>query len=212
MSNDLKLRLKSGVLALIVAGGISFASLPETKAEDIQVTVKQGSFIESIDEDNYIRYVVKEGDNTSIISKKICRYFGVEMTTKYWPVIAFLNDFPRIIKPGDIIVLPISIDESERMLENLKANNWTSRYIQKNNIYGPKKVKSRITVVDLIADIYGNIAYTEPNLVDDYLKILGLHEKYDSDTIITDNNELFELTDWIPTLEELGYSRKNQSK
>lgn len=208
MEKDLKIRIKSSILALIVAGGVSTSTLPKTKAEDIQITAKQGSFIESNEDENYIKYVVKKGDCTSIISKKICIYYNVEITTKYWPVIAFLNNFPRVIRPGDIIIFPSSIEEMDKLLLELKANNWTSRYIQKNNIYGNNKSSQTLTVSELIHDIYGDIVNSDPNFVSNYLRVQELEQKYNGNYVITNTNELFELTQWIPTLEELGYKVK----
>lgn len=207
MKKDLKLRIKSGALALIVAGGIGISTLPKTKAEDIQITVKHGSFIENNEDENYIRYVVKKGDCSSIISKKICRYFGIQETTKYWPVIAFLNDYPRIIQPGDIIKFPSSIKEMDKLLDEIKRNNYTSLYIQKYHIYDEKENESIGTLNELLVDIYGDVVYEDQSFIDNYLKTIGLRRKYNGSSVITDTNQLFELTEWIPTLEELGYQK-----
>jgi len=43
-----------------------------------------------------------EDDNLSKISEKICGHYKKEVTTKYWPALAFLNGYPRVINPGDI--------------------------------------------------------------------------------------------------------------
>ena len=205
MKNDLKLRLKSGALALMVAAGIETASLPKTAAEDIKVTYKQGSFIDNFEND-YLKYVVKKGDCSSIISSKICAYFGIKKDTKYWPVIAYLNDYPRVIQPGDIIIFPKTIEEMNEMLTELKTKGYISTYVKKNHVYDNNQEKYHFTVKELIVDIYGDIANNQ-NFINNYLNVQGLNDKYDANSVIYNANQCFELTEWIPTIEELGYQK-----
>ena len=108
MSHDMKLRIKSGLLALMVAGGITLVHAPKAMAEEAKPKYKEGTFIDipSFDEheeSQYGIYVVKEGDNLSKISEKICRHQGVEISTKYWPVLAYLNGYPKVAQPGDLL-------------------------------------------------------------------------------------------------------------
>lgn len=210
MANEIKLRIKSGVLALAVAGGITLTNPPKVYAEEVKPHYTQGTFLEDqmeYEESQYGRYVVKKGDNISSISQKICRRFGEDTTTKYWPVLAFLNGFPRVIQPGDIIIFPATFEDMDQLLQDLKETGWTSRYIQQNDVYGKKKkAQKRTTVGELIAEIYGEEACTDPDFVRRYLQAQGLSGKYTMDSEIEGTNMLFELTEWIPTLEELGYN------
>ena len=202
MKKETKMRLISG--ALVVTMATSMAFLNPQKAYAATGTVyTEGKFVEQT-ESKYGQYVVK-GDNASLISQKICRHFKAEMTTKYWPVIAFLNDFPRIIQPGDIIIFPNSMEEMDNLLAKLKELGWTARYIQKNDVYGKKKQeKHRTTVGELLVDIYGDKVCVDPDFVRQYLETIGLGNIYSYDTPIdTTNDMFFYLTEWIPTLDEL---------
>ena len=205
MKNETKVRIMSGVLTLVVAAGISLSNPGKVHAENIP-TYKQGTFIEEpmeYEESQYKRYVVKKGDNISTISRKICNYYGEESTTKYWPVLAFLNNFPRVIQPGDILIFPGTFEDVDGLWNDLNETGWIKRYVKENNVYGKKK-KSNKTVGDLIAEIYGDKACADPDFVKAYLEAQGLGNKYSIDTPLNGNDMLFELTEWIPTLEELG--------
>jgi len=208
MKKETKMRLISG--ALVVTMATSMAFLNPQKAYAATGTVyTEGKFVEET-ESKYGQYVVKKGDNASLISQKICRHFNVEMTTKYWPVIAFLNDFPRIIQPGDIIIFPNSMEEMDNLLAKLKETGWTARYIQKNDVYGKRKKEVTHTVGELLAEIYGQDACIDPDFVSLYLEAQGLKNKYNIDSPIDTTDMLFNLTEWIPTLQELEeYQNEN---
>ncbi len=206
MKKETKLRLISG--ALVVAMATSAFLLNPQKAYAASGTrYTEGKFVEeATNESQFGQYVVKKGDNASLISQKICRHLDVEMTTKYWPVIAFLNNFPRVIQPGDIIVFPNSIEEMDRLLNSLRETGWLARYIQKNDVYGKKKKENhRTTVGELLADIYGDTVCVDPDFVRQYLETIGLGNIYSIDTPIdTTNDMFFYLTEWIPTLDEIA--------
>ena len=207
MNKD-NIRFTTKVLSLALAAGITLLSPCNCFAEK---SPKQGSFIEYTMENGetkYNRYVVKEGDNLSHISEKICRFFGEEITAKYWPVVAFLNEFPRTLRPGDIIIFPETYEELVLMYNNLKEIGWISRYSNKNDVYGKNKQrKFRKTIDDLLHEIYGNSVCVDVDFIRSYLKTVGLEDKYDSYSGDFGNDELFELTDWIPTLKEIENSK-----
>ena len=202
--NKNNIRFTSAVLSLAVATGIALTSPSECFAEK---KPKQGKFIEAVETEeglHYNRYVVKEGDNVSRISQKICRYFGQEASTEYWPVIAFLNNFPRTLKPGDIVIFPETYEDMAIMNANLKAVGWTARYIQVNDIYGKRKAIRRTSLNSLLHEIYGDDVCIDEDFIHKYLKTVGLDGKYDLNSSNFTPDQLFELTDWIPTLSELG--------
>ena len=207
MKNDLKLRLKSGTLALMVAAGIQTASLPKTTAEDIKITYKQGTFIDNTEED-YLKYVVKKGDCSSIISSKICNYFGIEKSTKYWPVIAYLNDYPRVIQPGDIIIFPKTIDEMNAMLTELKTKGYISSYIQKNSIYNENNIDGEeyMTMFELVSCLYGDDCYVDESFVTNYLKVREINKKFKPNSKLTKEDVAY-INECVPTIEELGYQK-----
>ena len=207
MNKD-NIRFTTKVLSLALATGITLSSPCNCYAEK---KPKQGSFIEYVVENGetkYNRYVVKEGDNLSHISEKICRFFGEEITAKYWPVVAFLNEFPRTLRPGDIIIFPETYEELVLMYNDLKEIGWISRYSNKNDVYGKNKQrKYRKTIGDLLHEIYGDSVCVDEDFIRSYLKTVGLSDKYDSYSGDFGNDELFELTDWIPTLKEIENSK-----
>ena len=204
MTKENKIRLISGALVVTMATSMAFAN-PQKVYAETNTVYTEGKFVEET-ESKYGQYVVKKGDNASLISQKICRHFNVEMTTKYWPVIAFLNDFPRTIQPGDVIIFPNSMEEMDSLLAKLKELGWTARYIQKNDVYGKKKKEQhRTTVGELLVDIYGDKVCVDPDFVRQYLETIGLGNIYSYDTPIdTSNDMFFYLTEWIPTLDELN--------
>lgn len=205
MDKKTKTRLLTGALVVTMATSIPFIN-PKTAYAATNTKYTQGTFIEEpmeYEESQYGRYVVKKGDNISIISQKICRYYGEEMTTKYWPVLAFLNGFPRTIQPGDIIIFPGTFEDMDSLLNSLKENGWTSRYIRNNDVYGKRKKEVTHTVGELLAEIYGEQACVDPDFVALYLDAQGLHGKYNIDSPVNTTDMLFNLTEWIPTLQEL---------
>ena len=214
-------KVMSYTLALMMSTSTISLSTVEAYAEGVKknhvitttLATKNGTFIDEpmeYEESQYKRYVVEKGDNISKISRKICNYFGEEPTTKYWPVLAYLNDFPRVIQPGDIILFPGTFEDVDGLWQDLNETGWIKSYVEQNDVYGNNK-KNRKTVSDLVKEIYGE--NVDINFVRLYLDALGLSQKYNINSVISGNNMLFELTDWIPTIEELvEYQRENQQK
>ena len=208
------LRVTPKLIALLVAGGISLA--PVAGSCLTNNSYDPGTFVKYVDEDEtrqYGEYIVKEGDNLSRISEKVCSHLRIEITPKYWPVLAFLNDYPRVIEPGDVILYPKSAEFLEIMNDKLQELGWTSKYKQTYKVYGEKKKKAKLSMEAvglLLSNIYGEEVCVDEDFIRLYLKVKGLDDKY----ILTnnseiDNNTLFDLTEWIPTLDEiLEYQRK----
>ena len=165
---------------------------------------KDGTFIDNfmtINDIQYDAYVVKSGDNTSRISEKICKHNGVEISTKYWPVIAYLNQYPCTIRPSDIVIFLDSVENMDELLAGLKSSNWYSKYVQYNKIR--KNAKKNITIGQVLDEIYGAGTSKDSAFVRKYLKTIGMDpEKYNAGTELN-NYTYFKLTDWIPTSEEL---------
>ena len=208
MKKESKLRIASVALtASILINGFAL-----TKPANAETKYQRGTFItENVNEENnYFGYVVKKNDSLSTVSKKICKYLGIESTTKYWPVLAYLNNVKTtVIVPGDILVFPTTIEELESLLENLKESGWTNNYIKKNHIY---KNKKRRTVRSLVEEIYGS---SDDDFVELFLQIQGLESTYDIDSVIEagDTEMLFDLTEWLPTMDELTeYDQKDRPK
>ena len=206
------IRFTARVLSLALAGGLVLTTPSEVLAEK---KPKEGKFIEyTTDEEGiqYNRYVVKSGDNLSRISEKICRFFGQEKSTEYWPTIAFLNGYPRVVHPGDIIVFPETFEELVLFNAKLRSMGWTARYIQNNDIYGKRKEIQKTSIKDLLHEIYGDNVCIDEDFVYKYLAAVGLAGKYDAGSGNFTPSELFELTDWIPTLEDLGVKPQEKTK
>lgn len=206
-----KLRLKSGLLALLVAGGMTLVHTPKVCAEDLKPKYTEGTFIDNPnevdehEESQYKYYVVKEGDNLSRISEKICRHEGHEITTKYWPALAFLNGYPKISNPGDLIMYLEDMDDMDALLQSLKETKWTARYIQANDVYAQDKTSGGYTIKELLIEIYGKKAAEDPAFFKKFMKAQNLYGKYTLDSVVTGTNMLAELTLWIPTFEQLDY-------
>lgn len=195
-------RFVSAVLTIVAAANLFYAT--NTKAIADTKKGNKTKVEETVTITGFEQYTVKEGDNASRISEKICNRLHIEQTTKYWPVIAFLNDYPRIIHPGDIIIYPKDAVEMENLYQNLRKTGWLARYIQKQDIYGTKKKAARTTLGQLLSEIYGPGVCIDPDFVALYLKAQGLEGRFDIDSIVNgDNDTLFLVTEWIPTLDEL---------
>ena len=202
-----RLKISKKMIALLVAGGLSLAPLGEGLAK----TYQEGKFVRLTEEEeelqDYYEYVVKEGDTLSRISEKICSFFKEDITTKYWPTLAFLNDYPRVSQPGDIIKFPKSFEALDALNSALRKKGWTAKYIQNNDIYGTKKkhILSRTIIYPLLEDIYGSSVCVDEDFVRRYLSVHDLDGKYEfTDIDYYDSELLFILTEWIPTLDELG--------
>ena len=182
----------------------------EEEEENISAENNEGP-VEITNVKAYYMYTVQRGDNASVISKRICRRFNVTPTTKYWPVIAFLNNYPRIIHPGDTIYYPTTIEEMDELLSMLKESGWLSNYIRLNRIY--KRNDGVLTFGEIIDDIYGRGASRNPELVNAYLKIIGCEGMFTVNSVIFDcnlenpnYNLYFMVTEAIPTREEINES------
>ena len=212
------LRITPKLIALLVAGGITLAPVEGSCLTDN--SYDPGTFVKCVDLDeskHYGEYVVKKGDNLSRISEKVCSHLRIEITPKYWPVLAFLNGYPRVIEPGDIILYPKSAEYLDLLNEKLKENGWTSKYKQTYKVYGEKVPKKRLSMESvgiLLSSIYGDKVCVDEDFIRLYLKVQGLDEKYYlSSSFELSNETLFELTDWIPTLEEINeYQQKTKTK
>ena len=209
------LRVTPKLIALLVAGGISLA--PVAGSCLTNNSYNPGTFVKYVEEDEsrqYGEYIVKDGDNLSRISEKVCSHLKIEITPKYWPVLAFLNDYPRVIKPGDVILYPKNAEFLEIMNDKLQESGWTSKYKQTYKVYGEKKKKAKLsmeTVGLLLYNIYGERVCVDEDFIRLYLEVKGLDDKY----ILTtnskiDNNTLLELTEWIPSLDDIKEYQKEK--
>ena len=214
--NNSKLKVSKKLIALLATGGIAFAPVEAVLGETKYI---EGKFVKEIEKDEteeYGQYVVMEGDNLSKISEKICGHYHQEVSTKYWPALAFLNGYPRIIKPGDIIIYPKSFDRLVEMNNKLRKLGWTAKYIYNNKIYGgekKKKVKLSTELVGvLLSDIYGDSVCVDPDFIRLYLQIQGIDDKYYlSTTQSLDQEAFYDLTNWIPTIEEIETFREENA-
>ena len=171
--------------------------------DDGEVTIKDNNsdLVEITNINRYYLYTVKKGDNASIISKKICKVYGIPMTTKYWPVIAYLNKYPRIIREGDELIYPSEIALTDYILDYVHRTGWINRYIKLNNIY--KKNKGEVTVGKVIDEIYGRGTSNNKEFLDAYMKLVGIDTIIDKNTVITNYDFYFMMTEYIPTIEEI---------
>ena len=223
MTKESKVKLMSGVVTLALATGIVLSSPVNAYAEGIQKP-KQGTFIDNpaefdpelaeFDSELYDGYVVKSGDSLSKISTYITKYFGEEISSKYWPVLADING-AKGIHPGDIIVFPETFEAMDEYWNELNANGDVTKY--KKKYY--RKAKTTKTVMELVQEIYSEYgdgsACVDPDFVRKYLAIQGLSGKYDIDSVInmSDGDQVFELTEWIPDQDEVeNYKIKNKNK
>lgn len=212
-----KLRVSPKLIALLLAGGVALT--PVMASGVTNDSYEHGTFVrwvEQVEENEYGEYIVKEGDNLSRISEKICSHLRIEITPKYWPVLAYLNHYPRVITPGEIIIFPKNAEDLILLNDKLQASGWTSKYKQANKVYGvkePKKALSMEAASKLLYEIYGDTVCIDEDFVRRYLKIQGLDEKYYLTTTKgIDSDTYFELTDWIPTLDELEVYKQSQLK
>jgi len=218
MEKNIKLKFISGAVATVIAvgGNLTLSNTPNAYADTV-VKKKFGTFIEDLDdyeEGQYIKYIVQEGDNASNISRRVCRYFGENVTTKYWPVIAYLNGYPKTIKVGDEIIFPSTYADMNSLLNDLNESGWITKY--KKLLRKRKETSERYkednkdnTIGALIDDIYGEGTSNDKDFVRRYLEEVGLSSKYNVNTILS-KEEIIRLTEWIPSLEELGVKVKKK--
>lgn len=219
MNKDIKIKFISGVVAatLFTGGNLVFSNNINAYADTI-IKKKFGTFIEDFDskeEGEYIKYVVQSGDNLSNISRRVCRFFEKTVTTKYWPVIAYLNDYPRTINPGDEVIFPSNFEDIDNMLKTLDESGWVSEYKRQQKKRRELKEKYREdnkdnTVGAIIDDIYGPGASNDKDFVNKYLSEVGL-SRYNVGTVLT-KDEIFRLTESIPSIEDLSVKIKKKIK
>lgn len=200
----------AGLLTVLVAGNISLCNISSVYGEEVY---KQGSIIEvKEDEGIFHEYIVKPGDNASIISKIITRYYGEVPDSKYWTVVAFINNYPRVIQPGDVIYFPKTFEQLLKIYDKLVETGWIKKYVRENNIYKRKIQVSMTELMGLLHEIYGDDVCIDPDFMLNYLRTI---EKDDEIKIgengEIDNETLFKLTDWIPTLEELNTEKSEKT-
>lgn len=212
------IKLSKKMLSLLVAGSFSLAPISGLAKTDN--SYNPGTFVRKIEQDEtkeYGEYIVKEGDNLSKISEKVCSHLRIEISTKYWPVLAYLNHYPRVITPGDIIIFPKNSQKLEDLNNILQEEGWTSKYKQTYKVYGEKKPKKKISldaIIQILDDKYGEDTCVDEDFVRLYLKVIGLNDKYVlTNNNVMDNDTYFDLTDWMPTIEEINdYQEKNKTK
>ena len=195
--------VKKATATVMVAVTMMTAVPGVVNAEEAK-TYKPGTIIEEqmpYEESQYVRYVVKKGDNASKVSEKMCKYFGQPITTKFWPVIAYLNEYPRVIREGDILIFLGTYEDNVLLLDALDQSGWTAAYKRVYKVYQHEK---KLTVKQLIQQIYLYDIRVDDEIAQKYLKKLGLDGEYSIDSILSDENEVFKFVDWIPTLEEIG--------
>lgn len=199
-------KITSLVLAGTIAIGAHALSTSKTYAEGINSDTRiEQSVDEEKNESSFKTYTVVKGDNTSKISRKICKEYGIKPTNEYWPVIAFLNDYPRIAQPDDVFIYPATLEKCEELLAYLKRTNWYSRYVQKNGIYNQKT-----TVGELLNSIFQEAYGVDEGNVDlynQYLDYLGINNNNHPELLNLDHvlhgEDLVHLTESMPSLEEL---------
>ena len=208
MKKKKNLKIMSGVLALTLSTGISLANPSFAYAEVTPNQTFVGEPIEQ-EETKYNEYIVEKGDTLSGISRKICEYYGKEPSSKYWPALAFLNNTSDLIFVGQTIIYPTSFEELDNLLLELNKTDWKPEIVIYNDVYGPKsRSKKEATVKDVVREIYGNMVNVDSDFVKLYLDAQLLTGVYNENSRITDNDMLFRLTEWIPTLEDLEEHRE----
>ncbi len=226
MEKSTKVRFLSGLVAFVMSGSISFTTLPEVYAEGININysteqendipkAKPGTFIEvplEIDGEEFDLYAVKEGDNLSKISEKYVAHYGTKaktgkkwgVTTKYWPVWAYLNGYPRVAHEGDLLLVYDDINKTDETRTKLGKTGWLSRYINANDVYGKQKLtrKIHLNVMDVLESQYGEEICRDPDFVAKVLKKMRIRQ--DPYTLI-DLGTYYKMLSRFPSFTELGY-------
>ena len=81
--------------------------------------------IELLGEDgvkSYYRYVVQPGDNPSLISEKICKFYGVEPRQRYWTILPYLNNLNNTMFAGQALIFPDTFEDVVALKEELRLN------------------------------------------------------------------------------------------
>ena len=199
------IKLMCGVLCLTtVATGASLMASNIASAEVIPEKTKKfvGEPIDSL----YNTYTVVKGDSLARISQKISLYLGVESTSKYWKVLAFLNDSSDLLHVGDVIRYPRTIEELDDLAADLKEAEWTFKTTIKNNSeeYAPytKKIKTT-TVYEVIKAACRGKYTVDRKFAKLYLQMQVVPAGWTLDTKISTTDEVHMLTEWIPSKEDI---------
>jgi len=220
MENERKLNFKQNAIqfvkkataTLLVAVTVMVSGAGMAKAETTK-KYKQGTFIEEpipYEETQYIRYVVKEGDNMSKISEKTCAYFGEEISARFWPAITYLNLNGKMrisIHPGDILYICGTYEDLVLLQDYLDESKWTSKYKTANDVYGTRKnemLENGITLAALLDEIYGEYFTIDEDFKTMFLRKIGINpSRYSLSYVIKDTDTYFRLTEWLPTPKQL---------
>ena len=162
-------------------------------------------------------YVVKKNDSLSAISGKVSKKYYGKYASKYWPAIAYLNaKESTIIHVGDKILCPINEEDAIYALEVAKETGYTSNFIKKNKVYQGKKYPTVREIVAKICEKEYGMKATE-DFIQRYLYVQKKNlvnpenKKYfDPDREVKTNDEIWILSEWFPTLEDLGYKVKQK--
>jgi len=216
---------------------VGAANFNMVKAEEVP-EYKEGQFIEEMIErqegeeiHNYYQYVVKTGDCLETISKKMCKFLGVEERTRYWVVLTYLNEISSkdIIHAGDILIFPESFDEVLKIKIGLDENGYTDRMYQEFGYYNTVNTNTNTntnrhhnhssnhnytnsemiyTVREVFNINYGNQSESFFNAVLSYYKnYLHTDASHTLDTVLKGNNAVWPYVDYIPTWSKMEYYR-----
>jgi hypothetical protein len=103
-----------------------------------------------------------------------------------------------------------------KVLSGLAALALAASYVAN----APKKDNRvpEITVKDVVTSIYGKEIEVDNQFVNAYIETLSnaakengviMSREYEPNSLVLNNNEMFELTEWIPTLEEVKANLDN---
>lgn len=220
MNSKKKINIKAGLLALLMSANLSLVEIPVSYAASLNeevIVVEYKNTEGEIETINCKEYEVKKGDNLSNISRRMTEEYGIKPTTMYWPVLAYLNNYPRMIHPGNVLVYPETLDEAQKLYDELKEKKWIAKYIINNNVYGKRRQEikgafmTNYTISKIIDEVYGEGASKNGDLVSAYLNAVNMETYDDRLDKKLNNEEVFRLTEWLPTEKELteyGYKRR----
>ena len=228
MKKDSKLKITSYLMAILVASSVTLAPSPVKADGETIITIVNANENNEVtkiklniddiiaeEERSFCEYKVVCGDNASIISKKVCKIFGIPVTTKYWPVIAFLNEYPRVINPGDIIIYPNSPKFLDELLDYVNTSGWLEDYLNKHDVYKRRStyiLDDVVTAGQVFDSIYGLGASKNKELFNLYLDYIGESGKFTPSTILVTGDDYFRFTEDIPTMDELNNYRNHKNK
>ncbi len=245
----IKTKITAGLISLLMTSSLALAEVPQSYSAEEITTSYVGEVLNEVigfdydDEEGVLHtihckaYEVVPNDSPSRISRIMCREYGVEETEKYWPVFCYMNRYPKMIHPGDIVIYPETIEETIELYDFLERTNWIHDYVVANDVYnerqrttgdnsrGHSTRKTRIkgafmtnwTIASVLDEIYGEGTSENENFVNAYLSAVNMND-YDErlESGINErlnNEEVSMLTDWIPTREDLteyGYNPKTK--